>query len=191
MGYRSFHFSKIITYLQSAVGLKKDIIHSDLDKKQKQKMCSCAFEATSQKLLHVTEVSATMTPPLPLLIVQLLLAPRLLCPILLSSGCLCSVFETGIGEGLCRSSGMEDGSWHAASCFDGSRLPLHWQDEAGTSRPRSCQKNYPSSHLSMHGVPPGGKIQLLHMAEEEEDYNEWKEQEVELRKRTMELFALF
>lgn len=26
-------------------------------------MCSCAFEATSQKLLHVTEVSAAMTPP--------------------------------------------------------------------------------------------------------------------------------
>lgn len=43
----------------------------------------------------------------------------------------------------------------------------------------------------MHGVPPGGKIQLLHMAEEEEEDNEWKEQEVELRKRTMELFALF
>lgn len=43
----------------------------------------------------------------------------------------------------------------------------------------------------MHGVPPGGKIQLLHMAEEEEDDNEWKEQEVELRKRTTELFALF
>lgn len=42
---------------------QKDIIHSDLGKKQKQKMCSCAFEATSQKLLHVTEVSATMTPP--------------------------------------------------------------------------------------------------------------------------------
>lgn len=42
----------------------------------------------------------------------------------------------------------------------------------------------------MHGVPPGGKIQLLHMAEEE-DNNEWKEQEVELRKRTVELFALF
>lgn len=31
----------------------------------------------------------------------------------------------------------------------------------------------------MHGVPPGGKIQLLHMAEEDDD-NEWEEREVEL-----------
>lgn len=100
------------------------------------------------------------------------------------------VFETGIGERVSGSSGMEDGPWRAASCFDGSRLLLRWSDEAGTSRPKSCQKNYPSSHLSMHGVPPGGKIQLLHMAEEE-DNNEWKEQEVELHMRTMELFALF
>lgn len=42
----------------------------------------------------------------------------------------------------------------------------------------------------MHGVPPGGKIRLLHMAEEEDD-DEWKEQEVELRKRTTEPLALF
>lgn len=39
----------------------------------------------------------------------------------------------------------------------------------------------------MHGVPPGGKTQLLHMAEE----GAGEEQEVELLNRTMELFALF
>lgn len=43
----------------------------------------------------------------------------------------------------------------------------------------------------MHGVPPGGKIQLLHMAEEDDDDKEWKEQEVELWKKSTELFALF
>lgn len=42
----------------------------------------------------------------------------------------------------------------------------------------------------MHGVPPGGKIQLLHMAEEEDD-DKWKEQEVDLRNTATELFALF
>lgn len=42
----------------------------------------------------------------------------------------------------------------------------------------------------MHGVPPGGKTQLLHMAEEGND-KECEEQEVELLKGTMELFAPF
>lgn len=42
----------------------------------------------------------------------------------------------------------------------------------------------------MHGVPPGGKIQLLHMAEEEDD-KEWREQEAELGGSTVEPFALF
>lgn len=56
--------------------------------------------------------------------------------------------------------------------------------EQGTSRLRSCQKNYPRSHLTMHGVPPGGKIQLLHMAGGRERLeNDWKEQEVEFQMR--------
>lgn len=42
----------------------------------------------------------------------------------------------------------------------------------------------------MHGVPPGGKTQLLHMAEEGDD-KERDEQEVELLKGCVELFALF
>lgn len=42
----------------------------------------------------------------------------------------------------------------------------------------------------MHGVPPGGKTQLLHMAEEGDD-KEHEKQEVELLKGTVELFALF
>lgn len=42
----------------------------------------------------------------------------------------------------------------------------------------------------MHGVPPGGKTQLLHMAEEGAD-EAHEEQEVELLNRTVELFALF
>lgn len=42
----------------------------------------------------------------------------------------------------------------------------------------------------MHGVPPGGKTRLLHMAEEGDD-KEREEQEVELLKETVELFALF
>lgn len=41
----------------------------------------------------------------------------------------------------------------------------------------------------MHGVPPGGKTQLLHMVEEG-DNKEHKEREVELLKGTVELFAL-
>lgn len=42
----------------------------------------------------------------------------------------------------------------------------------------------------MHGVPPGGKTPLLHMAEEG-DNKEREEQEVELLKGTVELFARF
>lgn len=42
----------------------------------------------------------------------------------------------------------------------------------------------------MHGVPPGGKTRLLHIAEAG-DNEERKEQEVELLKGTVELFALF
>lgn len=42
----------------------------------------------------------------------------------------------------------------------------------------------------MHGVPPGGKTQLLHMAGEG-DNKEHEEHEVELLNRTTELFALF
>lgn len=36
------------------------------------------------------------------------------------------VYETGTAESVSGSSGMEDGPWHAASCFDGSRLLLRW-----------------------------------------------------------------
>lgn len=50
----------------------------------------------------------TTTPPL-LLTAELLLPSWLLCPALLSLGCLCLVFETGIVEGLCGSSGMGGG----------------------------------------------------------------------------------
>lgn len=42
----------------------------------------------------------------------------------------------------------------------------------------------------MHGVPPSGKTWLLHMAEEGDDKN-GEEQEVDLLKGTVELFALF
>lgn len=41
----------------------------------------------------------------------------------------------------------------------------------------------------MRGVPPGGKTQLLHMAEEGDDKGR-EEQEVELLKGPVELFAL-
>lgn len=45
---------------------------------------------------------------------------------ILLSGCLCSVYETAIVGSVSGSSGMEDGARRAASCFDGSRLPLRW-----------------------------------------------------------------
>lgn len=60
----------------------------------------------------------------------------------------------------------------AASCFDGSRLPWSLSDPAGTSRQRRCQKNYSGSHFSEHGVPPGGKVQQLHMVSLEDYYDD-------------------
>lgn len=110
------------------------IIHIDLIWKWKQRACRIGFETTCMAwcitggaVRHSVKVSATLTP----LSFDTKASPGFSTPFslyttILFSHYFCSVYETGVGKSMSGSSGTEDGPWRAASCFDGSRLPLRW-----------------------------------------------------------------